>query len=107
MCYEQQKIDFVNDSTTLKLADGYYVKELKVFVEIIDNSNPKQVICDLIELVKLSEPNESFFSEVIVFKSNCRLVQFYLRFNKKVLFISKHKNLMTRAFATQLISKLT
>ncbi len=76
MDYELQKINFVNASKTLQLADTYYVKELKIFVEIIDISNAKQVISDLIELVKLSEPNEAFFSEVVVFKSNCRLVHF-------------------------------
>lgn len=106
MDYEQQKIDFVNASTTLKLAEAYYVKELKVFVEVINSSDAKNVISDLIKLVKLSAPNEAFFSEVIVFKNNSRLVQLYLSYNKNVLFLNKHKNRITKTFATQLISKL-
>ena len=102
MTFEERKTAFVSASSYLKLAKDYWVKELKVYVHVVDNANPTKVISELIELVKISEPNEAFFSQVTVFSDNT-IVQFYVSFNKKVLFLNRHGERITKAKAIEIV----
>ena len=104
---EQKIINFVNSSGYLRLTESYFVQGLKVYVDVVNNHDAEKVISELIELVKISKPNGTFFSEVTVRKKNSRLIQFYVSYHKKVIFLNKFKKRITKDIALYMLKQFT
>jgi len=102
---EQKIINFVNSSGHLRLTDNYFVQDLRVYVDVVNNHDAEKVISELIELVKIPKPNGSFFSKVTVHKKNSSLIQFYVSYHKKVIFLNKYKERITKDIATYMLKK--
>ena len=94
---------FVSSSTCLEFTKGYYVRPRQVYVDVVNSKSANKVISELTELVKMSEVDNSYFSKVTVKQGGSSLIKFYVSYHKKVLFLSKNKERITKDIATYLI----
>lgn len=94
---------FVSSSVCLEFTKNYYVQPRQVYVDVVNSKSASKVISELTELVKISEVNNAYFSKVTVKQRGSSLTKFYVSYHKKVLFLSKHKERITKDIATYLI----
>lgn len=94
---------FVSSSVCLEFTKNYYVQPRQVYVDVVNSKSASKVISELTELVKISEVNNAYFSNVTVKQRGSSLTKFYVSYNKKVLFLDKYSKRITKDIATYLI----
>ncbi|MFK5949618.1 MAG: hypothetical protein QM500_12705 [Methylococcales bacterium] len=94
---------FVGSSPYLEFTKNYHVRPRQVYVDVVSFKHANKVISELTKLVKISSVDNSYFSKVTVKQVGSSLTKFYVSYHKKVLFLSKNKERITRDIATYLI----